>query len=243
MTCRSRKPGSWYGYSLALGSADIDLLHLTNAYRTLANGGRHSPVVFPPGARPHFTQVLDARAAFIVGDILSDRNAWARTFGTESVLTTRFWTAVKTGTSKDMRDNWAVGWSQRYTVGVWVGNASGAPMWSVSGTSGAAPVWAGMMRYLHLCTPSRAPAPPPGLVTRRMHYVAATEADRDEWFIAGTEQDTVARKRDARSRECERTECHPRADSRHRRRARSRHTAREPAVAASRQRPQCSLAD
>ena len=63
----------------------------------------------------------------------------ARTFGTDSVLATRTWTAVKTGTSKDMRDNWAIGYSQAYTVGVWVGNASGAPMWDVSGTTGAAP--------------------------------------------------------------------------------------------------------
>jgi penicillin-binding protein 1C len=78
-------------------------------------------------------QALDPAAAFIVGDILSDPNARARTFGTDSVLATRFWSAVKTGTSKDMRDNWALGWSQRYTVGVWVGNASGAPC----GTSAA----------------------------------------------------------------------------------------------------------
>jgi len=34
----------YYGYSLALGSADISLYELTNAYRTLANGGRTSPM-------------------------------------------------------------------------------------------------------------------------------------------------------------------------------------------------------
>jgi penicillin-binding protein 1C len=79
------------------------------------------------------------------------------------VLATRFWTAVKTGTSKDMRDNWALGWSQRYTVGVWVGNASGAAMHDVSGTSGAAPIWAAVMQQLHARTPSRAPLPPAGL--------------------------------------------------------------------------------
>jgi len=41
--------------------------------------------------------------------------ARARTFGTDSVLATRFWTAVKTGTSKDMRDNWAVGYQPSAT--------------------------------------------------------------------------------------------------------------------------------
>ena len=135
-----RENGDYFGYSLALGSAEVPLLHLTNAFRSLANGGRFSPlVVLPTRARPAFTPALDARAAFIVGDILSDGNARARTFGTDSVLATRFWSAVNTGTSKDMRDNWAVGWSVGYTVGVWVGNASGAAMHDVSGTSGAAP--------------------------------------------------------------------------------------------------------
>ena len=112
-----RESGDYFGYSLALGSPEVPLLHLTNAFRTLANGGRQgSPA--PADAKPRFTPAIDPRAAFIVGDILSDGNARARTFGTDSVLATRFWTAVKTGTSKDMRDNWAVGWSERYTVGV-----------------------------------------------------------------------------------------------------------------------------
>jgi len=108
------------------------------------------------------------------------------------VLATRFWSAVKTGTSKDMRDNWAVGFSQRYTVGVWVGNASGAPMWDVSGTSGAAPVWATLMRQLHARTPSRAPAPPGGLVRAAVRFGAGLEAPREEWFIPGTEQSLFA---------------------------------------------------
>ena len=113
---------------------------------------------------------LDPRAAFIVGDILSDPNARARTFGTDSILATRFWTAVKTGTSKDMRDNWAMGYSQRYTVGVWVGNASGAPMWDVSGTTGAAPIWTAVMTHLHTSQPSRAPTPPVGMVQTRVQF-------------------------------------------------------------------------
>jgi penicillin-binding protein 1C len=105
-------------------------------------------------------QALDARAAFIVGDILSDNMARAPTFGTDSVLATRFWTAVKTGTSKDMRDNWAVGWSERYTVGVWVGNAGGEAMHSVSGTSGAAPIWAEIMGFCIAMCPAMRPGHP-----------------------------------------------------------------------------------
>jgi penicillin-binding protein 1C len=184
-----RESGAYYGYSLALGSAEVSLLQLTNAYRTLANGGLASPTRLLAGRPPATpTRALDAGAAFIVGDILSDANARARTFGTDSLLATRFWTAVKTGTSKDMRDNWAVGWSGRYTVGVWVGNARGAPMWDVSGVSGAAPVWAGVMEFLHRRLPSPAPRAPAGLVRQPVHFGGALEAPRSEWFLAGTSQ-------------------------------------------------------
>jgi penicillin-binding protein 1C len=89
-----------------------------------------------------------------------------------------------------MRDNWALGYSSRYTVGVWVGNASGAPMQDVSGTTGAAPIWVDIMNFLHhnprQSIPSQAPKPPAGLV--QMPVQLATEASRKEWFVAGTEQ-------------------------------------------------------
>jgi len=191
-----QQSGDHYGYSLALGSAEVPLLGLANAYRTLANQGRFGETRWLPPAqgapRPATRQAVDARAAFVVGDILSDPIARARTFGTDSLLATRFWTAVKTGTSKDMRDNWAVGWSQRYTVAVWIGNASGAPMHDVSGTSGAAPVWAAVMRYLHAREPSRPPAAPAGLVRQPVRFGDALEAARPEWFLPGTQQAVMA---------------------------------------------------
>ena len=201
-----KESGDYYGYSLALGSAEVSLLNLTNAYRALANGGRASATSLTVSTvkKPTTTapvQALDPRAAFIVGDILSDPYARARTFGTDSVLATRFWSAVKTGTSKDMRDNWALGYSQRYTVGVWVGNASGAPMWDVSGTSGAAPIWAAVMNHLHATLPSRAPKAPAGLVQAAVQFAEPgakaggampLEAARQEWFLKGTQQASFA---------------------------------------------------
>jgi penicillin-binding protein 1C len=191
-----KESGDYYGYSLALGSSEVSLLSLTNAYRTLANGGRYSAPSLAKNPKPVFKPALDARAAFIATDIMADPMARARTFGTDSILATRFWTAVKTGTSKDMRDNWAMGFSQRYTVGVWVGNASGAPMWDVSGTSGAAPIWAALMNYLHKTERSRAPTPPAGLVQSRTQFGnqggQPLEAARSEWFIQGTEQTVFA---------------------------------------------------
>jgi len=191
-----KESGDYYGYSLALGSSEVSLLSLTNAYRTLANGGRYSTPALLPVRKAAFKPAIDPRAAFIVTDILADPLARARTFGTDSVLATRFWTAVKTGTSKDMRDNWAVGYSQRYTVGVWMGNAGGAPMQDVSGSSGAAPVWATLMRHLHQHESSRAPTPPAGLIQSRVTFAdpgrAPLEATRSEWFIRGTEQTLFA---------------------------------------------------
>jgi penicillin-binding protein 1C len=122
-----KNEGDFYGYSLALGSADVSLLSLTNAYRALANGGRCSAPLLKPQTSLAAKNCLDPKASFIVSDILRDPMARARTFGTDSVLATRINAAVKTGTSKDMRDNWAVGYSSRFTVGVWVGSTLSVP--------------------------------------------------------------------------------------------------------------------
>jgi penicillin-binding protein 1C len=180
--------GDDHGASLALGSADVTLSELVNAYRTLANGGRWSPMTVRPGAdRGEARRVLSREAAFIVSDILADRGARETTFGFENLLATRFRAAVKTGTSKDMRDNWCVGFSRDYTVGVWVGNFPGEPMWNVSGMTGAAPVWAGIMAYLHRGHSEEASKPPPGVVARHVAFPEGIEDERTEWFITGTE--------------------------------------------------------
>ena len=186
--------GDYYGPALALGSADVTLWDLTSAYRVLANGGMWSPLRLVAdgagGTAPR--RVYSAAVAYLAASILADRESRASTFGFDNPLATRFWTAAKTGTSKDMRDNWCVGFSQRYTVGVWVGNFSGAAMHDVSGVTGAAPVWAEVMNWLHAETPSVAPAPPTGVVVRD---IAVGPVARPEWFLDGTQppQPTVER--------------------------------------------------
>ncbi|MGO1767644.1 MAG: penicillin-binding transpeptidase domain-containing protein, partial [Advenella sp.] len=184
--------GDYYGYSLALGSADVTLLSLTNAYRALANGGMYSQVNWGVGAAPPASRIMGEEAAWLVGDILSDRQARARTFGLDSALSTPFWTAVKTGTSKDMRDNWTVGWSDQYTVGVWVGNSTGASMRQVSGVTGAGPAWHDIMRYLHQRHASQPAVKPAGLTQRNITFENNLEAARTEYFLPGTEMSRVA---------------------------------------------------
>jgi penicillin-binding protein 1C len=134
---------------------------------------------------------MSAEAAFLVADILSDNAGRSVTFGLDSPLATRFWTAVKTGTSKDMRDNWCIGFSRRYTVGVWVGNFEGDAMKDVSGISGAAPAWAAIMAKLHAEQPGSPPQPPEGVVQQAIRFDPAIEPAREEWFIAGTQSEVI----------------------------------------------------
>lgn len=190
--------GDFYGHSLALGSADVRLLELTNAYRTLANGGLQTPVVFTPNALNNVAKpvrALSKQAAYIVGDMLSDNEARSLSFGLDNPLRLPFWAAVKTGTSKDMRDNWCIGYSARFTVGVWVGNASGAAMHDVSGVHGAAPIWHDVMRYLHQrwqgSIASNAPVMPAGLTAQAVRFVGVSEAARREVFLSGTERASI----------------------------------------------------
>ena len=184
--------GQYYGFSLALGSAEVTLVEQANAYRALANGGRWSPVRLTADEAPgEARQIVRPAAAWIVSDMIADANARAVTFGLDSSLRLPFWAAAKTGTSKAMRDNWCIGFTRRYTVAVWVGNLEGDPMRAVSGTSGAAPVWRDVM--LALEQPGDGPPPrPAGVEQRHVTFANQLEQPRAEYFLAGTGQTIVA---------------------------------------------------
>ncbi len=193
--------GDYYGYSLALGSAEVSLVSLANAYRALAVGGAFSPwraihASKQTGTTASATKaVMDPLASYVVADVLSDREARVPTFGLDNALATRYWSAVKTGTSKDMRDNWCVGFSRRFTVGVWVGNANGDPMWDVSGVTGAAPIWRAVLDELHrelkVAAVAIPPSPPVGLMQTQVAFERRLEPERLEWFLPGTAQSEV----------------------------------------------------
>ena len=124
-----------YGPSLALGTVDATLWDLTQGYRQLSLYSDSK--VFSDDAKEKLFESLAAP---------ENRRF---TFGLSNLLELPFPAAVKTGTSKDMRDNWCVGYTSEFTVGAWVGNFNGDPMWNVSGMSGAAPLWRNLMLALH----------------------------------------------------------------------------------------------
>jgi penicillin-binding protein 1C len=137
-----------YGVGLALGDGEVTLYELTRAYMILARGGSIIPVQETFSAaqdrQVKSTQsnatVSNPEAIYLITDILKDPYARATEFGADSVLRMPFPCAVKTGTSRNYRDNWAVGYTRDYTVGVWVGNFNGVPMQQVAGVTGAGPL-------------------------------------------------------------------------------------------------------
>jgi penicillin-binding protein 1C len=185
--------GDYYGYSLALGSAEVTLLEQANAYRSLAQGGRWAPLrltMDAPTETPR--KVTTPQAAWMVADMMADPNARAATFGLDSALRLPFWAAVKTGTSKALRDNWCIGFTRKYTVAVWVGNLEGDSMRAVSGVSGAAPVWRDIMLALNAQERGSAPPRPSGVEQRAIRFAGAIEQPRLEYFLAGTGQTQIA---------------------------------------------------
>ncbi|PIU20176.1 MAG: penicillin-binding protein 1C, partial [Elusimicrobia bacterium CG08_land_8_20_14_0_20_59_10] len=114
----------------------------------------------------------------------------APAFGVNSAFNLPFALAGKTGTTKDYRDNWAVGYTPGWTIGVWVGNFDGSPMRRVSGITGAAPVLREVAMELNRLYPSASFKRPPGIRTVRICPVsglppsAFCPASMDEVFAA-----------------------------------------------------------
>ncbi len=154
------RPDSYYGLGLTLGSGEVSLWELVQAYATLARAGEYLPLRLVAGnASPRRTG--DPADWELITDILADPHARAKSFGVHSVLEMPFPAAVKTGTSSDFRDTWTVGFTRDYTVGVWVGNFDGSAMRGVSGVTGAGPLWNRIMLHLYDRRDEPQPFPPP----------------------------------------------------------------------------------
>lgn len=147
-----------YGLSLTLGGGEVSLMELTGAFQVLANEGRklepvaitrvvnHTGDVVFEHEPSQGAQIVRAAHAYLLSSILSDNNARAPMFGTNSPLNLPFNAAVKTGTTNDFRDNWTIGYTPELLIGVWVGNADYTPMVNTTGVDGAAPIWNRLMQ-------------------------------------------------------------------------------------------------
>jgi penicillin-binding protein 1C len=148
---------------VALGGLGISLADIAMLYGGIADGGMAAPLRFtkdaPPGP-PH--RLFGPVAAWYLRDILDGvalPDGWAMGQGLLRGRTIGF----KTGTSYGYRDAWAVGFSNDYTVAVWVGRADGTPRPERVGRDDAAPV---LLKMFGLLPPDRRPAPaaPPGAI-------------------------------------------------------------------------------
>jgi membrane peptidoglycan carboxypeptidase len=152
-----------YGLSITLGGEEVRLVDLANVYATLARSGTYkelSGILYIEDSRGYNIyekqekegkKVLDEKVTEYIWNILSDNNARLPAFGTRNFLSIdNAKVAVKTGTTDEKRDNWTFGYSDKYVVGVWVGNNDNSPMNKslASGLSGAAPIWNRIMTHV-----------------------------------------------------------------------------------------------
>ena len=197
-----------YGLSLTLGGGEVRLIDMLGAYSVIANDGVKKPinyinkvtdserkVLFEMEESPG-VQVLGEQGAlysFLIKSVLSDNNARLRGFGEDSVLRLDRPAAVKTGTTRNFRDNWTVGFTPQILTAVWVGNADASPMHSISGVDGAGPIWNASMEFLHKNLDKETFDQPDGIIKKDICTASGlltTENCKDtmvEYFIRGTE--------------------------------------------------------
>lgn len=143
-----KQDANYYGLGLTLGGGEVTLLELTQAYAMLARGGIGCEAHGKTGEFSGGDRVLHADVSELVRRTLSDESLRMEAFGPANALSMDRPTAVKTGTSSNWRDNWAIGYTAEFTVGVWVGNIDGSPMQGMSGVRGAGPLFRRLLENL-----------------------------------------------------------------------------------------------
>lgn len=172
-----------YGLSMALGSGEVRLLDLTAAYNTFRNRGYYRRPVAILKVTNNRGEVLERwqpetgrqtlgprgeAIAYLITDMLSDTPARWYMFGRGNVMELPDGrpAAVKTGTSNDWRDSWAVGYTPDVTVGAWVGNNDNVPMEEIAGANGAGLIWRDVMVAYHTDRPPQPFAQPAQIVAQ-----------------------------------------------------------------------------
>lgn len=148
-----------YGLSLVLGGGEVRLIELVNAYATLAQEGvyhERTMIIEIKNADGEILEsysekskrVFDREPTRIVNQILSDIELRSGLFQNSIGLTTfpDKEVALKTGTTDDYRDAWAVGYTPSLAIGVWAGNNNNTPM-KQHGSSilAAVPIWSNFL--------------------------------------------------------------------------------------------------
>lgn len=181
----------FYGDGLALGNGEISLYEMAQAYTALARSGRFMPLTLTRGetdARSDVS-VFTPAAATLVGDILADPDARMLEFGRGLQFPVQ--TAIKTGTSTDYRDAWAIAFDYQHTVAVWMGNLDGTAMDGVTGAVGPAMVLRSVFAELTRNQDTRSLPLSRDLVLARICRRDGLLADdlcesANEWFLPGT---------------------------------------------------------
>lgn len=195
------------GLSLVLGGREITLLDEVSAYSVFANAGiKHDPVailkvvdskgnILYENKKRSGSRVLSENVTFLISHILLDNVARALEFGPNSYLNIPGKTvSAKTGTTDEKRDNWTVGYTPSFVVGVWVGNNDNTPMNQAiaSGATGASPIWYKIMNFVLKGKPDEPPVKPNDVIALQVDAVGGGlpvdgHPTRSEYFIKGTE--------------------------------------------------------
>lgn len=153
-----------YGLSLVLGGGEVRLAELVGAYSTLAEEGVFHEQTMILKIEDSKGNILDeyqdkAKRVFDrdpvreINQILSDKNLRSGLFR-DSLGLTLFperEVALKTGTTNDYRDAWAIGYTPNLTVGVWAGNNNNDPMHQQgSSILAAVPIWSDFLNRAFL---------------------------------------------------------------------------------------------
>lgn len=139
--------------SLILGGGGTTLEELVGAYRALARGGLSGRPRLRASQPRIEARLMSPGAAWIVRDILESGGHPDRPLFQGGAAGRQL--AWKTGTSFGFRDAWAVGVTDRYTIGAWVGRPDGTPNPGFFGANVAAP----LLRDIVAALPAGAPAP------------------------------------------------------------------------------------
>jgi penicillin-binding protein 1C len=132
-------PAQHYGLGMAIGGLPVTLEELAHAYLTLAGDGNLRPLRWLRDQRsPPPQRVFAEDTARQVTLFLSDPQARLPTFPRMGPTEYRFPVAVKTGTSTNYHDAWAVAYSTRYLAAAWVGHPGFRAMNQLSGYLSAA---------------------------------------------------------------------------------------------------------